>query len=119
MAQRPSPGSRSRVGFHLPAEVKPVFSNLARIAHTPSEFILDFARLLPGDGTAQIVARVIISPVALKMFYRALGENLARYEATFGEIPLPTAGQPSLADLLFRPPRSEEDPTPPADDPTA
>jgi len=92
-----------RLGVRLAPGLQPVFSNLARIAHTPSEFILDFARLLPGDQAAEVVARIIVSPVALKLLYRALGENLARYEATFGEITLPGAGQPSLAELLFRP----------------
>lgn len=99
-----TPQPPRRLGFRLAPDLTPVFSNLARIAHTPSEFILDFARLLPGDQQAEIVARIIVSPVALKLLHRALGENLARYEATFGEIPLPSPGQPSLADLLFRPP---------------
>ena len=114
-AQQPQP----RLGFRLPPDLTPVFSNLARIAHTPSEFILDFARLLPGDQAAQVVARVIVSPVALKLLYRALGENLARYEATFGEIPVPGAGQPSLAELLFRPPPTDGTDGPPSPDPDA
>ena len=41
-----------------------------------------------------------MSPVAAKLFYRALGENLAHYEAAFGTIPVP--GDTSLADNLFR-----------------
>ncbi|NPA31093.1 MAG: DUF3467 domain-containing protein [Chloroflexi bacterium] len=102
--QRP----RFRMEFRLPADLEPVFSNLVRIAHTPSEFILDFARLLPGDPAARVVARVIVSPVALKLLHRALTENLTRYEATFGEITLPGAGQPSLAELLFRPPPTDD-----------
>ena len=107
MSARPSspspPPQRPTLTFRLPNELQPAYSNLARIAHTPSEFILDFARLLPGDAAAQVLARVVMSPVALKMFHRALTENLQRYEALFGEIPLPGAGRPSLAELLFRP----------------
>ncbi len=119
MNASPRPTPPPRLQFRLPPDLPPVFSNLARIAHTPSEFILDFGRLLPGDRAATVVARVVISPVALKMLYRALGENLARYEATFGEIPVPGAGQPSLAELLFRPSSGEGPEEPPAaGDPT-
>ena len=103
----PSPRARG-FAFRRPSDLTPVFSNLARIAHTPSEFILDFARLLPGDQQAEIVARIIVSPVALKMLHRALGENLAPYEATFGEIPVPGSGRPSLAEMLFRRPAPDD-----------
>ncbi len=76
--------------------------NIVRIAHSPSELVFDFARLLPGGNAPQVVARLIMSPLGAKLFHRALAENLARYEATFGEIVIP--GDPSLAEDLFRPP---------------
>jgi hypothetical protein len=47
-----------------------------------------------------------MSPVAAKLFYRALAENLARYEAAFGEIPL--AGASALANNLFHPHRQSD-----------
>ena len=43
-----------------------------------------------------------MSPLGAKLLQRALAENLARYEAAFGEIKVP--GQNSLADFLFKPP---------------
>jgi len=86
--------------------MEPAYSNLVRISHTPAEFVLDFARLLPGSAAARVVARLLMSPVGAKLFYRALGENLARYEAAFGEITLP--GGPSLAENLFRPAQPPE-----------
>jgi len=86
--------------LEIPPELEPVYSNMVRIAHTPAELLFDFARILPGSPTMRLYARVIMSPVGAKLFYRALGENLARYEATFGEIPLP--GDGSLANDLFR-----------------
>ncbi len=85
---------------------EPVYTNLARITHSPSEFVIDLARLLPGDATALIQARVIMSPLSLKLFQRALSDNLAKYEANFGEITIP--GGTTLADVLFRPPSSKE-----------
>ena len=81
--------------------MEPVYANLVRISHTPAELVLDFARLLPGDSIARVVARLLMSPVGAKLFYRALGENLARYESAFGEIRIP--GDTGLADELFRP----------------
>ncbi len=80
---------------------EPVYANTARITHSPSEFVIDLARLLPGDSGAKVQTRVVMSPLSAKLFYRALTENLAKYEANFGEIKMP--GSPSLADQLFRP----------------
>jgi hypothetical protein len=100
------------IQIEVPPDLQPVYSNLARIAHAPAEFVLDLARLLPGDTKATVTSRVVMSPVALKLFVQALNENLGRYEATFGTINIPTGG-PSLADNLFRPPRSPEPPKEP------
>ena len=90
----------------IPIEVSPdlvpIYSNMARIAHAPSEFVLDFARFLPGDTKAVVLTRIVSSPVALKLFVQALNENLARFEATFGTINIPAGGH-SLADSLFKP----------------
>jgi hypothetical protein len=100
----------------IPADLVPVYANLARIAHAPAEFVLDFARLLPGDGKATVTARVVMSPVALKLFSQALNENLARYETGFGAIKIPVGG-PSLADSLFKPFHPPEAPKEPPEEP--
>jgi hypothetical protein len=55
------------------------------------------------------MARVLMTPLSAKLFLRALAENIARYEASFGEIAVPTNS--SLAESLFRPPHP---PSPPA-----
>lgn len=85
-----------------PEDMQPEYSNLVRITHSPSELVMDFARLLPGDLAAEIQSRIIMSPLGAKLFYRALAENLARYETSFGEIKIP--GQDSLYSQLFKPP---------------
>jgi hypothetical protein len=103
----PPPKPPASISIDIPPDLEPVYANLARIAHAPAEFVLDFARFLPGDTKAVVTARVIASPVALKLFAHALNENLARYEATFGKINIPTGG-PSLADELFKPPHPPE-----------
>lgn len=101
----------------MPQDLKAVYANLVRIAHSPSEMVLDFAHLLPGVVPAQVCARVVMSPLAVKLLHRALTENLARYETAFGEIKLP--GEASLADYLFRPPHPPGSPpaTPPNEPP--
>lgn len=87
--------------LELPADLQTVYANLARIAHSPSDIVLDFAHLLPGEPRARIRSRVVMTPVNAKLLVRALSENLAKYEAVFGEINLPPSN--SLADNLFRP----------------
>lgn len=84
----------------IPEDLKPNYSNLARISHTPSELILDFSALLPG-AKPEVVSRVLMSPVAAKMFFRALGENLARYESIYGQIQMPNTNS-GLAQSLFK-----------------
>lgn len=98
----PPPKPGASIPLEIPPHVQPVYANLARISHAPAEFVIDFARFLPGDMKAQVTARVVLSPVALKLFLHAASENLARYEANFGVINLPSGGS-SLADHLFRP----------------
>jgi len=92
--------------IETPPGMEPAYSNLVRISHSPAELVFDFARLLPGETLAQVVARLLMSPMGAKMLYRALGENLARYETAFGVIPVPN--DPSLANELFHPPHPPE-----------
>jgi hypothetical protein len=85
--------------LELPPSLEPIYSNMVRISHSPLEIVLDFARMLPGQSLPRVQARLLMSPVGAKLFYQALGENLARFESSFGEITLP--GNPNLASELF------------------
>lgn len=96
--------------LEAPIGLEIVYANMARISHSPADIVMDFAHALPGEAKAIIKSRLLMSPLSAKLFYRALGENLARYEAAFGEIAVPTNS--SLADHLFRP---HQPPEPPAD----
>jgi hypothetical protein len=62
--------------------------------------VFDFAQLVPYTQTANVVSRLIMSPIGAKLFLRALADNLAKYETSFGEIALPSSG--ALASDLFR-----------------
>lgn len=63
-----------------------VYSNLALIAHSPSEFVLDFIRLLPGVPKARVKARVILTPEHAKRLLMALHDNVQKYEQVHGPI---------------------------------
>ena len=115
----PSPNKPpTPLAIELPPDLQPAYANLARIAHAPAEFVLDFARLLPGDSKAMVTARVIMTPIGIKLFAQALSENISRFEAIFGAINLPSGG-PHLADSLFRPfhPPSGDPPKDPPNEP--
>ncbi len=102
MANTPPHPSGSQIPvMEVPPDLPIEYVNLVRIAHSPSELVFDFAHLLPGSGPAKVTARLVMSPLGAKLFHRALTENLARYEAAFGAIPIP--GDPTLVDDLFRP----------------
>ncbi|MCQ2148963.1 MAG: DUF3467 domain-containing protein [Bacteroidales bacterium] len=62
------------------------YSNLAVITHSRSEFILDFAAMLPGVLQPEVVSRVIMNPEHAKRLLSALQDNVAKYEAQFGKI---------------------------------
>jgi hypothetical protein len=95
--------------LEFPADLETVYANLARIAHSPADIVLDFAHLLPGEARAKIRSRVVMTPLSAKLLVKALTENLARYETAFGEINIPINN--SLADNLFRP--FQQPPEPP------
>ena len=69
-----------------------VYANLAIIAHSTSEFVFDFVRMMPGVSKAKVKSRIVMTPEHAKRLALALQDNLMRYEAQFGEIRLPEIG---------------------------
>jgi len=63
-----------------------VYSNLAMIAHSNSEFVIDFIRLMPGVPKAKVKSRVVITPEHAKRLLTALSDNIQKYEASYGPI---------------------------------
>ena len=66
------------------------YCNLALIAHSTSEFIIDFATMLPGLPKARVKSRVVLTPEHAKRLLLSLQENVSRYENSFGKINIPT-----------------------------
>lgn len=77
------------IDLELDAEVaQGHYSNLAIISHSTSEFILDFAAILPGLPKATVKSRIILTPEHAKRLLMSLQENVARYESNVGRIEL-------------------------------
>jgi len=78
----------------LPEKAQGEYANFAIITHSSSEFVVDFARMLPGLTKAQVRSRVILAPEHAKRLLGALQENIMRYEKTFGPIKMPEQSGP-------------------------
>ena len=76
--------------LELPQDVtQGEYANFAIITHSSSDFVIDFARVLPGVPKAQVRSRVILAPEHAKRLLGALQENIFRYEREFGTIKIP------------------------------
>lgn len=65
-----------------------VYSNFVIITHSTSEFVLDFARMLPGAQKAKVFSRIIMTPQHAKALLSTLEQNVKRFEGEHGEIKL-------------------------------
>ena len=73
------------------------YANFAIITHSSSDFILDFARVLPGVPKSQVKSRVILAPEHAKRLLAALQENIMRYEREYGQIKIPNQEPRTIA----------------------
>ena len=79
--------AQNQINLELSEEIaEGIYSNLAMIAHSNSEFVIDFIRLMPGVSKAKVKSRIIITPEHAKRFVLALKDNIDKYENTFGPI---------------------------------
>ena len=85
-----SDNNKNQLQIELPREVaQGEYANFAIITHSSSDFVIDFARVLPGVPKAQVKSRVILAPEHAKRLLGALQENITRYEREFGSIKIP------------------------------
>ena len=90
--------NQKQLQIELPQEVaQGEYANFAIITHSSSDFILDFARVLPGLPKAQVKSRVILAPEHAKRLLAALQENIVRYEREFGAIRIPQQESKTIA----------------------
>ena len=79
---------------------KGVYSNLAVISHSASEFVLDFAALLPGMAKPHVCSRVILTPDHAKRLLLSLQDNVTRYENNIGRIDVGSHGKSAMLNKL-------------------
>jgi hypothetical protein len=76
-----------KINIELPEEAaQGIYSNLAIVSHSPSEFVIDFTRVLPGLKKAKVYSRIILSPKHAKLLAKTLNDNIKKFEEKFGEI---------------------------------
>jgi len=79
--------AQNQINIELSEDIaEGIYSNLAMIAHSNSEFVIDFIRLMPGVPKAKVKSRIVITPEHAKRLLFALKENIEKYEASFGPI---------------------------------
>ncbi len=84
MEQQPQ---ENQINIELSEEIaEGVYSNLAIISHSNSEFIIDFIRLVPNVAKAKVKSRIVLTPQHAKRLIRALSDNVSKYESQFGAI---------------------------------
>ncbi len=69
------------------------YANLVIISHSPTEFVLDFASMLPGMGKPRVSNRILVTPEHAKRLLISLQDNITRYESNYGKIESPQQQQ--------------------------
>ena len=85
--QKEKKPGQNQINIELSEEIaEGEYANLAMIAHSNSEFVIDFIRLMPGVPKAKVKSRIVITPEHAKRLLNALNDNIQKYEDTFGSI---------------------------------
>lgn len=86
MAEQNKPDGK-QLNIELPEDVASgIYSNLAIITHSNSEFVIDFVRMMPGVPKAKVKSRIILTPQHAKRLLKALNENISKFESVHGPI---------------------------------
>jgi hypothetical protein len=89
--------NEQQLNIELKEEVaQGTYSNLAIITHSPSEFVCDFVRIMPGIPKAEVKSRIILTPEHAKRLLGALQDNVQRYEAMYGKIKTTEGRHPNM-----------------------
>ena len=79
--------NKNQINIELKEEIaQGIYSNLAIITHSSSEFVIDFVRIMPGIPKANVQSRVILTPEHAKRLLLALKDNIAKFESLHGPI---------------------------------
>ena len=78
---------KGQINIELDASIaEGIYSNLAIINHSVSEFVVDLVKIMPGIPKNKVKSRIILTPQHAKRFSKALIDNVKRFEQAHGEI---------------------------------
>jgi len=91
--------NENKLNIELNEEIaEGIYSNLAIISHSNSEFVIDFIKVMPGMPKAKVKSRILMTPEHAKRLMNAIQDNIQKYEAVHGKIkdlgPGPQGGFP-------------------------
>ncbi len=85
-----------------------IYSNLAVITHSSSEFVVDFVRIMPGIPKANVKSRIILTPEHAKRLLMALQDNIKKFESIHGPIKnVPPGSDPLMPPMNFGGPAAQ------------
>ncbi len=87
MSENKNQNQKGKLNIELPEEIaEGIYSNLAIINHSVSEFVIDFISIMPGKPKAKVKSRIILTPQHAKRLAKALADNIKKFEKSHGEI---------------------------------
>lgn len=90
----------NRLNIELTEEIaEGIYSNLAIINHSNSEFVIDFIKVMPGLPKAKVKSRILLTPQHAKRLLKAMKDNITKYESNFGQIK--EGEEPNMIPLNF------------------
>ncbi|MFK7934557.1 MAG: DUF3467 domain-containing protein [Saprospiraceae bacterium] len=96
---------KNQLSIELTDEIaEGIYSNLAMISHSNSEFVVDFMRLMPNVPKAKVKSRIILTPEHAKRLLKALQDNVRKFEAQHGRISEP---EQQLPPMSFNTPKAQ------------
>jgi hypothetical protein len=108
MRKQPQPQAQQQIQVELDeSAAEGIYSNFVLTGNTAAEFILDFARMLPGLKKAKVFSRIIMTPQSAKSLLNVLSKTVEQYEGNFGEIKIQGGKDPSQIGFQANPPGPE------------
>jgi len=102
----PENKNNKQMNIELPEDVaEGIYSNLAIISHSHTEFVIDFIRMVPNVPKAKVKSRLILTPHHAKRLLKALTDNVNKYENQFGVIE--DSNFPPFPNMNFNTPKAQ------------
>jgi hypothetical protein len=98
--------NQNQISIELSEEVaEGIYSNLAIITHSPSEFVIDFIKMMPGVPKAKVKSRIVLTPQHAKRLMKALKDNIVKFEQQHG--PIKDTEMPNVIPMNFGGPTAQ------------